>query len=86
METVNANIIEEDDIVEKVVTEEVVVNVRERYNPKKKQQRREDETMTFKDDEQKNDSPLEGVKAPSKWANIYSTTAQSVTDVVARKV
>ena len=42
--------------------------------------------MTFKDDEKKNDSPLEPAKAPSKWANIYSSTAQSVTDVVARKV
>lgn len=47
MESPDANVPEEDDIVQKVVTEEVVVNVRERYNPKKKQQRREDETMTF---------------------------------------
>lgn len=87
MESVEPNVVDEEDIVEKVIQEEVVVNVRERYNPKKKLQKRDtDETMTFKDDEKDNDSPLEPVKAPSKWANIYSSTAQSVTDVVARKV
>ena len=65
--------------------------MRERYNPnptKKKEKKKEsDETVVFKDDEKKDDAPLDQpVRPASKWANIYASTAKSVTDVVNRKV